>query len=157
MQIQTTRNLRERVFRVAKPMSRQTQSGMRDRTRIAVADEWKNWMIKGRSGYLDGPTLGRIGIGRQNSGQHLPLLLDDKALVLEREIASFFHQFAYFRLFEKVFVKPSKLREHLEIGKVMDGEQLGNFGQIIAGTVKSLPQLAIAGIPANHPVQLRLE
>ena len=75
-------------------------------------------------------------MGRQNPRQQLALLGYHQALIVERIISLLADQFGNIFFFEKIFVEPSNLREHLQIGEVLRQKiSLCLFGNR-AGTAK---------------------
>ncbi len=55
----------------------------------------------------------------QNFPQNHFFLLDDKALVFERIVASFCNQRSDIFFFQKKLVEPGELRQHLEVGEIL--------------------------------------
>ena len=56
---------------------------------------------------------------RQNPAKQFALPRDHKPLVFERIVPAFADQFRNVRLRQKIFVEPSNLRQHLQIGEIL--------------------------------------
>ena len=77
---------------------------------VAVAEQWKNRMIKGRSGDLDLPGLRQLPVFRNDHGADFALLAPHPGLVFKVEIPPLFHQPPDFRIvLQKLLVEPRQL------------------------------------------------
>src|SRR5258705_13983104 len=82
---------------------------------------------------------------------------DDKALIVQRVVPAFLDQRGDFRVLKKEFVKPGNLRKHLQIGKVLRLEIFLGWLRTIAAATKTLPELPVARVAANHMNWIGLE
>ena len=67
------------------------------------------------------------------------------------------HQRRYVLLFQKEFVEPGNLRQHLQIGKILRLKIPLRPFRMIAMLAKPLPQFAIPRIAPNHILRIRLK
>ena len=118
VKIERAHQLLARVFGMPKPVLRQGQARRRNRSGIGVADQRKNGMIERRGRNLDRSFLRGVGIRRQNLAQQFPLARDHKTLIVERVVALFLDQRGNVFIFQKEFVEPCDLRQHLQVGEV---------------------------------------
>ena len=82
---------------------------------------------------------------------------NDECLVFQRVPLPFFDQCRNFGIFEKEFIKPGDLREHLEVREVLRLKILIRPLRRIARASKALPQRLITRIPADHMYRIRLK
>src|SRR5256885_10240655 len=75
---------------------------------------------------------------------------DDSRLVFERIISALANQFRNIRLFQKVFVEPTNLGQHLQVGKVLGLKNLLRTLWRIPSAAEPLPQLPVTWITANY-------
>ncbi len=150
MKVERTHQLLARVFGMAKPVLRQGQTRRRNRARVGVADQRKNRMIKRRRRNFDRSLLGGARVGRQNFGQQFPLARDYKTLIFKRIIAFFPDQRRNVRVFQKEFVEPCDLRQHLQVGEIPRLKIFLRFLGRLPMLPEALPQLPVARIPTDQ-------
>src|SRR5271154_209925 len=96
-------------------------------------------------------------MNRQNPAQQLTLSRYYESLVLKCIAPAFANQFRNVLLRQKVFVKPSNLREHLQVGEVLRLKIfLRSLGRV-SRRVKFLKQLAVSRITPNDIHRIRLK
>ena len=76
-------------------------------------------MIKGRHRKFDRSFLRSLCVRGQHPGKQLPLPRNHKLLIVEGIVMAFRNQPRDVLLFQKKFVKPRDLREHLQIGEIL--------------------------------------
>ena len=96
-------------------------------------------------------------MGRQNFAQQFPFPLNHEPLIVERILVTLRHQGRHRFLFQKEFVEPGKLRQHLQIGKILRLKIPFRPLRMIAMLAKPLPQFAIPRIAANQILRIGLK
>jgi hypothetical protein len=119
-------------------------------SRIGVADQRKNGMIKGRRRDFDRSLLGSRGMRRQNLAHQFPLARNHKTLIFERIIALFLDQRGDVFIFEKKLVEPGDLRQHLQVGEILRLKIFLGFLGRVPVLAESFPQFPVARIASDQ-------
>src|SRR6478672_10377830 len=94
---------------------------------------------------------------RNHFGQKIPLIINDKPLIVARVISAFLNQGCNFWILQKKFVEPGNLRKYLQVGEVLRLKIFVGLIGIIAALAQALPKFTITGVAANHVNRVGLE
>ncbi len=94
---------------------------------------------------------------RQHPAQQLALPPDHQPLIFERIVPPFANQFRNVLLRQKIFVKPSNLRKHLQVCKILRLKIFLRPFRRFSRPVTFLPQLAIPRITPDDIRGIRLK
>jgi hypothetical protein len=114
-------------------------------------------MIERRRRNLDRPFLRRVGIGRQTLPSSSRSRCNHKTLIFERVVALFLDQRGNIFIFQKEFVEPCDLRQHLQIGEVARLKIFFRFLGRYPCSPETLEKLPVARIAPNQVRRIRLK
>ena len=156
MQIEAALKLHPRVLGVAKTVLRQRQARSGNGAYIGVTDQGQNRVIKRRCGNLDSSVPRGLGMGGQDLSQQLARARLQVADLPGSSPGLFRISSGDIGIFKEEFIEPCDLRQHLQIGEVLQLEELRELGGI-APVAKMIPEFAVPGIAPNHVVWIGLK
>src|SRR5579872_5496547 len=128
----------------------QRQAWRRNRTHVRVANQRKDGMVKGRSGYFDSSLLRRRGVRGQHFTQQRTLASDHEGLLLQGKSVTFFDQRRDLWIIQEKLIKPCDLRKHLQVSEVLRLKVFVRPFRRITKAAKSLPKGLVSRIAADH-------
>ena len=155
--IQGAENLILGVAGMAETLVGQREAGDGVAAGVGVTQQRQDGVIVGRGAEFDCAARGSRAVSGQHGLQNLMLLAHHKALVFFAETLAFFHQGRDAGIILEELVEPGQLREHLEVAVVALAEGDGGLGGVWPGGAHLLPELAVAGIAADHALAVGLE